>query len=65
MGEDASDLLMKEFRGRKALDSEAVADAIVRFSWLAYEHPEIKSIDANPMIVNVDGSIVVDARILL
>ena len=57
--------LMNEFRGRKALDSEAVADAIVRFSWLAYEHPEIKSIDANPMIVNVDGSIVVDARILL
>jgi len=57
--------LMKEFRGRGPLDEDSVADAIVRFSWLAYNHPEIKSIDANPMIVGVHGSTVVDARILL
>ncbi len=57
--------LMKEFRGRSALNEDSVADAIVRFSRLAYDHPEIKSIDANPMIVSVDGITVVDARILL
>ncbi len=57
--------LMEKFRGRGKLDIDAVADQIVRFSWLAYEHPEIKSIDANPLLVSQDSAVVVDARILL
>ena len=57
--------LMKEFRGRPKLDIDSVADKIVRFSWLAFQHPEIRSIDANPVIVMENGSKVVDARIIL
>jgi acetyl coenzyme A synthetase (ADP forming)-like protein len=57
--------LMNEFRGRGKLDSDSVADQIVRFSWLAFQHPEIKSIDANPVIVAEHGSTVVDARVML
>ena len=57
--------LMNEFRGRAKLDRDSVADQIVRFSWLAFQHPEIRSIDANPVIVAEQGSTVVDARVLL
>ncbi|WP_297215444.1 acetate--CoA ligase alpha subunit [Thermoplasma sp.] len=57
--------MMQRFRGRGPLDIDAVVDQIVRFSWLAYDHPEIEGIDANPMIVNEHGATVVDARIML
>jgi len=57
--------MMQKFRGRGPLNVDAVVDQIIRFSWLAYDHPEIKGIDANPMIVSEDGAIVGDARIML
>ncbi|MGC8608727.1 MAG: acetate--CoA ligase alpha subunit [Thermoplasmata archaeon] len=65
ISETVAGKLMEKFRGRGKLNIDAVADQIVRFSWLAYEHPEIKSIDANPLLVSQDSAIVVDARILL
>ncbi len=65
ISETVAGKLMEKFRGRGKLDIDAVADQIVRFSWLAYEHPEIKSIDANPLLVSQDSAVVVDARIIL
>jgi acetyltransferase len=37
----------------------------MRISWLAMNHPEIKEIDANPVMVYEKGAIAVDARIIL
>ncbi len=57
--------LFKGTRGRPDLDYKAVADTLVRLSWLSYNHPEIKEIDANPVLVYADGAVAVDARIIL
>ena len=57
--------LFKGTRGRPDLDSEAVIDTLMRISWLAMNHPEIKEIDANPVMVYENGAIAVDARIIL
>ena len=46
-----------------ALDRHAVIDTIVRIGRLADELPEIAELDLNPLIVGVDGCLVVDARI--
>lgn len=57
--------LFKGTRGRKDLDSEAVKDILVKISWLTINHPEIKEIDANPVIVYDTGAVAIDARIIL
>ena len=55
----------KGTRGRSNLDYNAVADTLIRLSWLAFDHPDIKEIDANPLLVYQNGAIAVDARIIL
>jgi acetyltransferase len=57
--------LFRGTRGRNDLDSEAVKDTLIRLSWLAVNHPEIKEIDANPVIVYEKGAVAADARIIL
>jgi len=57
--------LFKGTRGRKDLDMECVIDTIRRVSFLAYNHPQIKEIDINPLTVYDDDCIAVDARIIL
>lgn len=65
IAETMASKLLGEIRGRKQKDVNALIDMIVRFSWIAADNPEIKEIDANPVIVYEDGSVVVDARIIL
>ncbi len=55
--------LMGGFRGRVGIDSETVAQALVRLSQLSAEVPQIRSIDLNPMLATPDGLQVLDARI--
>lgn len=57
--------LMGEIRGKKRKDINKLIDTIVRFSWLAHDFPEIREIDANPVMVYEYGIIAVDARIIL
>jgi acyl-CoA synthetase (NDP forming) len=45
------------------LDRRAVVDTIVRIGWLADALPEIAELDVNPLVVDPDGCVVVDARI--
>lgn len=55
-------------RGRPRLDSDALADAIVRLSWLAAElGPRLLEFDANPVLLRRagEGLIAVDARATL
>jgi acetyltransferase len=54
-------------RGAAPRDIDALVDAIVRLSWLAFDLPEIVELDINPLIVgaNGEGACVVDALVKL
>ena len=52
-------------RGRPKLDVEAVADTLVRLSWLAHDlGPRLQDLEINPLIVLVAGrgAVAVDGR---
>jgi acetyl-CoA synthetase (ADP-forming) len=52
-------------RGRPKLDVDAVADTLMRLSWLAHDlGPRLQDIEINPLIVRVAGSgaVAVDGR---
>lgn len=59
--------LLKGFRGAPATDLEALQQALVRPSDLAINHPEIKELDINPLLVHPKGQgvTVADCRMLL
>lgn len=54
-------------RGRKVLDIDSIAEAIMRLSQLALECPQIKELDINPLIVLEEGKgcLVADAKIII
>jgi acetyl-CoA synthetase (ADP-forming) len=57
--------LLRGIRGKPPLDIDAVVDAIVRLSWLAYDmRDSILELDINPLIVARRGAWIVDARVL-
>jgi acetyltransferase len=56
---------LKGIRGRKAVDLPALEQILVRFSELVVEHPEIKETDINPLLASANGSVALDARIIL
>jgi acetyltransferase len=53
------------FRGMPAIDEEALVRVLVRVSEMVSELPQLAEMDINPLIVAVDGTIAVDARIVL
>jgi len=56
--------MLQEFRGERAVNVGALADALVAMSAACDTHKEIVSIDINPLIVQRDGSLVaVDALV--
>ena len=56
---------LKGVRGRPPCDMTALTDALVRFSSLILQHPEISEIDVNPLLVSPSGCIALDARMVL
>ena len=57
--------LLQGARGRPPLDIDAVADALVRLSWLAADlGPQLVDLEVNPLIVRKrgDGAVAVDGR---
>lgn len=56
--------LLHGYRGKLGIDVEALAEILVKISTLM-EHPEVAEVDANPIFAKSDGSVCVDARIIL
>lgn len=56
--------LLRGYRGRPAIDRNAVIDGLMRLADIAGEHPEIAEIDLNPVLAYSEGMVVVDARII-
>jgi acetyltransferase len=55
--------LLQGYRNRPPAAIDAVADVLIRLGQLAAEHPEIRELDINPLLVDPTGAIAVDARI--
>ncbi len=65
LGELRGSGLLDGARGRPAVDRGAVARALVALGRLAVARPDIRAIDVNPLIARDDGSIAVDALVVL
>ncbi len=52
-------------RGRPAVDRAAIVRLIVALGQLGWDHPELLEVDLNPVIVDADGAIAVDALVVL
>jgi acetyl-CoA synthetase (ADP-forming) len=66
--------MMNEIRGRKILDAvrgmpavdlKALSRILIQVGRLGLDHPEIKEIDLNPLIITGDRAVAVDALIIL
>lgn len=58
--------LLADFRGEAAADKTQLARVLTGLSRIGMEHPQIKEIDINPLIVSADGTVTaVDALVVL
>ena len=57
--------LLQGYRNRPPADIDAIALTLVRLSYLAARHPEIREIDINPMLADEKGVIALDARVVI
>ena len=56
--------LISGYRGRPAVDEQALAHCLTAVAGLSEKHPEINEIDLNPVFAYPDGVLVADARII-
>ncbi|HVH52662.1 MAG TPA: acetate--CoA ligase family protein, partial [Actinomycetota bacterium] len=57
--------LLAGIRGQPPADVDSLANAVVALSWLAHDLGDhIEALDANPVVVGVDGCVAVDALII-
>jgi hypothetical protein len=58
--------LLKGYRGKEPVNIDKLANAVVKFSEMAYDlKDEVESIDLNPVMCTKDKATVADARIIL
>lgn len=57
--------ILRGYRGQPPADVNAIVDILLNTSKLVMDHPEIKELDLNPILVYEKGAITVDARIIL
>ena len=66
IGEIKGAAILTGYRGRPALDVNALADALARISLMAADHADrIAEIDVNPLFVREKGVVAADALIVL
>jgi acetyltransferase len=56
--------LIAGYRGRPAVDEQALADCLTAVAQMAQTHPSVVEIDLNPVFAYPDGILVADARII-
>jgi len=65
LNEIRSKALLDDFRGEKAVDRGPLVRTLTALSRIALEHPDIREIDINPLLITSDGSpVAVDALII-
>jgi len=57
--------LLKGYRNQPSADIDTITSILLKTSKLVMEHPEIKELDLNPIMVYEKGAKTVDARIIL
>jgi len=57
--------LLAGFRGRPAVDIDALYDVLVRVGQMAADLPELAELDINPLLADADGVVALDARLRL
>jgi succinyl-CoA synthetase beta subunit len=57
--------LLHGVRGRPAVDLDAAAAAIARVTAVAAAHPELASVEVNPLLARPSGALALDARVVL
>ncbi len=57
--------LVQGVRGQPPADLDAVALTLMRVSQLVIDHPEVRELDINPLLVDAFGVIALDARVTL
>ncbi len=57
--------LLEGFRGSEPADVPGLEDLLLKISDFVEQYPEIKELDLNPIFAYRDGSVAVDARVIL
>jgi len=57
--------LLEQFRNQPPVDKQAIIQILRHLSELVCELPQIRELDINPFIVNEDGAVVLDVRIVV
>ncbi len=57
--------MLKPFRGMPGVDIDALIDTLLRVSELACEFPCLAELDINPLLVDENGVVALDARVLI
>jgi acetyltransferase len=57
--------MLKPFRGKPAVNMDALIDLLLKVSELACELPCVQEMDVNPVLVDENGAVALDARIVL
>jgi acetyltransferase len=55
--------LLRGARGEKAVDLDAIVEIIQRVSQLSMDFPEVTALDLNPVVVQPEGAMAIDARL--
>ncbi|MBB6430432.1 bifunctional acetate--CoA ligase family protein/GNAT family N-acetyltransferase [Algisphaera agarilytica] len=56
--------LLEGYRGAPKADKNALIEAMIRFSYLIADSPNIAELDINPLLVGPTGTIALDARVM-
>ena len=55
--------LLRVYRGEGAPNIETVVELLIRLGLLAADHPEIRQLEINSLLVDADGTRALDARL--
>ena len=55
--------LLQGYRGRPGINVDRLIEILMRLSYLVADHPEIRELDINPLLMTPEDAIALDARI--